>query len=404
MRLLFLSTWFPYPPNNGSKIRIYNLLRALSKKHEVVLLSFAENGEVSEESRRALGSICQEIKVASKPVYRPTRAKALLGFFSSQPRSLVDRYSLEMEQLVRQTVEKGSIDAVITSQIDTVSYGLALAGVPRIFEEVELTVLYEPFANQPASLRKFRSGLTWWKLSNFIRSTLNAFDACTVVSEQEQTRVKEVAPGYRAIGVIPNGVDVRYNRGSFGAPEPDTLVYAGALTYGPNFDAVDFFVREVLPLIQAERPEVKLFVTGRTEGVPIGALRQNPAVHFTGYLDDIRPRIAQSWASIVPLRVGGGTRLKILESLALGTPVVSTAKGAEGLDLRPDREILVADDPAGLAAAILRLLQDRPLREKLSCAGRKVVETKYDWQIIGRNFSDFIEEVVLQTRYGLSKR
>jgi len=398
MRLLFLSAWFPYPPNNGSKIRIYNLLRALSKKHEVVLLSFAENGEVSEETRRALGSICHEVKVVPKPVYQPARAKALLGFFSSQPRSLVDRHSLEMERLVRQTVENGSIEAVITSQIDTVSYGLALSGVPRVFEEVELTVLYEPFAKQPALLKKFRSGLTWWKLSNFVRSTLNAFEACTVVSEQEQARVREIAPGYDPIGVIPNGVDVSHNRGDFGPPEPDALVYAGALTYGPNYDAVDYFVREVLPLVQAERPGVKLFVTGQTNGVSIDVLRQNPAVHFTGYLDDIRPRIARSWASIVPLRVGGGTRLKILESLALGTPVVSTTKGAEGLALRPDREIIVADDPAGLASAILRLLQDPPLREKLSCAGRKVVETKYDWQIIGRNFSDFIEEVVLQAR------
>jgi glycosyltransferase involved in cell wall biosynthesis len=131
--------------------------------------------------------------------------------------------------------------------------------------------------------------------------------------------------------------------------------------------------------------------------VPVERLPDNDGVVFTGYLDDIRPRVARSWGSIVPLRVGGGTRLKILEALALGTPVVATSKGAEGLDLAPGQDILIADKPADFAAAVLRLLQEAQLRKTLSHNGLRVVKAKYDWQIIGQQFNDFIETVVSQT-------
>jgi glycosyltransferase involved in cell wall biosynthesis len=156
---------------------------------------------------------------------------------------------------------------------------------------------------------------------------------------------------------------------------------------------MEFFLHEIFPLIQAQRPQVKLYITGKLAGVPVDRLPRNEGVIFTGYLDDIRPRVAQSWVTIVPLQIGGGTRLKVLESLALGTPVVATGKGAEGLDLAPGRDLLIADKPADFAAAVLRLLQNPTLRETLSRNGRAAVK-KYDWQIIGQNFCNFVERIV----------
>jgi glycosyltransferase involved in cell wall biosynthesis len=153
-------------------------------------------------------------------------------------------------------------------------------------------------------------------------------------------------------------------------------------------------------LIQVERPQVKLAITGKLDGVAVDRLPvvKNNGLVLTGYLADVRPTITRSWISIAPLRLGGGTRLKILEALALGTPVVATSKGAEGLNLVPERDILIADTPADFAAAVIRLLQDATLREALSQNGRRAVETHYDWQIIGQQFNNFIEAIVAQSK------
>ncbi|NIV37258.1 MAG: glycosyltransferase [Anaerolineae bacterium] len=179
----------------------------------------------------------------------------------------------------------------------------------------------------------------------------------------------------------------------FGPPEADALVYSGALTYSVNFDAVDFFLREVFPLIQAKRPTVKLSVTGKLEGVPIDRLPANDGLVLTGYLDDVRPTVARSWACVVPLRVGGGTRLKILEALALGTPVVSTSVGAEGLKVTPGVDILIADEPTEFADATLRLLEDPGLRAELAANGRRLVRERYDWDQIGEQLDRFLRQV-----------
>jgi glycosyltransferase involved in cell wall biosynthesis len=161
-----------------------------------------------------------------------------------------------------------------------------------------------------------------------------------------------------------------------------------------NYDAMGFFLGDILPLIKKERPEVVLRITGKTAGVPLEQLPNVDDVIFTGYLDDVRPSVAQSWVSVVPLRVGGGTRLKILEAMALGTPVVSTSKGAEGLDVTLGENILIADTPSGFADATLHLLEDHGLRARLSENGRSLVRTRYDWAQIGEEFERLLSDIV----------
>ncbi len=392
MRILWLSRWFPYPPDNGSKIRIFNLLKHLSTKHEVDLISFASE-KMADGHQAALRRFCRRVNVAQHRPFQPKGGRALLGFFSSRPRSIVDTHSAELQQLVEQAGRERSYDIVIASQIDMAHYALALPDATRIFEEVELTTLYERFVKQDHLTKKLSGGLTYWKTSNYVAGLLKNFAGCTVVSEPERDRVLQASPHYAPIKVVPNGVDIATYSGGFGQPEPDTLVYSGALTYQANFDAVEFFLRQVFPLVQAKRSSIKLSVTGKLDGVAANRLPFNGGVVFTGYLDDIRPKVARSWVNVVPLRVGGGTRLKILESLALGTPVVATSKGAEGLDLVPGRDILIADTPAEFAKAVLGLLADPALREMLSSNGRKAVAAKYDWQIVGQTLDEFIERL-----------
>jgi sugar transferase (PEP-CTERM/EpsH1 system associated) len=394
MRILFISRWFPYPPDNGSRIRVYNLIKHLSSRHEVDLISFASE-TVSTQRLAAMRRYCCRVDVARYRPFQPRRLKALLGFLSGQPRSVIDTYSVEMQRLVKNAENRGKFDLVIASELDAAPYALAFPGIPKVLDELQLTVLYEQFVKQHQPLRRLRNWLTWLKLSRYVSRLLSDYDACTVASEQERCRVFEVVSAGCSVCVIPNGVDSDfYTNNSFVNAAPDTLVYSGALTYDANFDAMDFFLREVFPLIQVERPQVKLAITGKLDGVSTNRLPENHGVVFTGYLDDVRPTVARSWVSIVPLRIGGGTRLKILESLALGTPVITTSKGAEGLDLLPGRDLLIADEPADFAAAVLRLLQDLALRETLGHNGRQAVEAKYDWQTIGQQFTDFIEEVV----------
>ncbi|MFW6116436.1 MAG: glycosyltransferase family 4 protein, partial [bacterium] len=200
--------------------------------------------------------------------------------------------------------------------------------------------------------------------------------------------------------LVPNGVDLETNSGDFGAPEPDTLIYPGALTYSANFDAMEFFLQDVFPLVKSQRPNAKLRITGRYDGAPTERLPLGDGVELTGYLDDIRPTVGQTWACVVPLRTGGGTRLKILEAMALGTPVVSTAKGAEGLRVSPGEDILIANEPAEFAAHVLRLLDDEALREKLVANGRNLVEARYRWDRIGERLERFLRRVVEKNRSG----
>lgn len=394
MKILFISRWFPYPPDNGSKIRVFNLIKQLAPWHQVDLISFASE-KIQPEHLDFMLRFCRQIETIPYCPFRPGSWKAISGLFSHQPRSVVDTYSPDVKHCVVESYRRENYDLIIVSQLEMAAYAVNLQGVVKIYEEIELTTFHEQFVRQTSLLKKFRGGLTWWKLVHYTRRLLNAFDGCTVVSQEERGRVLQIAPGYQTVEVIPNGVDVARYATDFGPPEADTLIYSGALTYSANFDAVNYFLYEIWPLIQAKRPGVKLLITGKLDGVPLERLPITPnnGVVLTGYLDDIRPTLARSWVNVVPLRLGGGTRLKILESLAIGTPVVSTCKGAEGLQLEPGRDLLIADTPADFAAAVLSLLQNPDLRETLSSNGRQTVTARYDWHIIGQQFNHFVEQV-----------
>lgn len=393
MRILFLSRWYPYPTDNGAKIRIFNLLKHLAERHTVHLLSFAD-GPVHAEDIAAMKQICPCVEAVVYHPFQPTRAKAVLGLFSSRPRSVIDTFHPELQTLVQRWVQEHQYDCLIASEIDMIPYAMNVPNVPLVFEEIEVATIREQFVRESNPLRKARHALTWWKLRNYMRDSLPRFAGFTAVSTDELKGVTAVVPNYRGqMVVIPNGVDVMAHQQDFGPPQPDTLVYAGAMTYKANFDAVAYFLAEIWPLIRAERPQATFYVTGKLDGVPVEQLPPREGVVLTGYLDDVRPRVAQSWLSVIPLRLGGGTRLKILESLALGTPVVTTSKGMEGLDLQAERDVLVADTPNQFAAAVLQLLRDPHLRTALSQRGQLAVN-RYDWPKIGADLNAFVEAVV----------
>jgi len=398
MRILFLSRWFPEPPDNGSKMRITNVLKQLAVAHEISLVSFTDAGKTTESPWGDLGEYCARVRTAPFHEYRPTSARALTGLFSIQPRSLVDTYSRDLAAAISDEARRFCPDLVIASQLAMAPYVSILHGVPAILEEIELTVYRDEFRHAPTPRYRVRALLTWLKLQAYLKSILPRFTACTVVSEGERRNLTSAVPGYRSVRVLPNAIDLAAYSGGYGPPEPNSLIYAGSVTYRANYDAVQHFLTNIYPRISRGLAAPVVRITGRHEGVDLSGLPRLPGVQFTGRVDDVRPLVARSWGAVVPLRVGGGSRLKILESMALGTPVISTAKGAEGLEVRAGEDILLADDPAEFAERTDQLLQSITLRQRLAEGGRQLVESKYNWDAVGRDLRSLVETIPVRAR------
>jgi len=404
LKILFLSSWFPYPPINGAKIRIYNLIRELSKYHEITLLSFSRTISVEEARNNIshLNQYCRTVKVVAARPYNPNSRDAFKGFFSLKPRSVVQTYSSEMAELVAETLKSDTYDVVVASEVNmpylVSQLASEVAGIPIILDAIEIALAKDAYRQESSPIRRLRNGLTWFKLKNFTKSLLHQVDACTVPSEQERLNLLEIMPNHPNIKVIPHSLDLERYTDSYGDPRPNLLAYTGSFSYHANLDAAYYFLDEIYPLVKMSVPEVYLQIIGNIDGVNLDKWPVDKSVNFTGLIYDVRVPVAQSWVSIVPLRVGAGTRLKIIESLALGTPVVSTSKGAEGLELVDGKNILIADTPSAFANAVACVLQNPDLREKLSYEGRKLVREKYSSNVMGASFNALLENVVHSDR------
>ncbi len=385
MEILFLSPWCPYPADNGSKLRIFHLLRGLSRHHTLDLIAFCPDAPI-QQATQELGQFCRSVSLLPETPFAGRRLDRAVGLLSPQPRSMAGNFNSAMAALVDRTISQRCYSALMCAQLHMVPYALYTRNVPIIFEELELAMLADA-----ACSGQLRAGLTWWKTQHYVTAAMKRCAGATVVSATEERLARQIAPPGMPLAVVPNGVDIAELAGNFGSPEPNTLIYPGALSYNANYDAMSYFLDAIFPLIRHECPNVHLRVTGRATPSQIAGLPNTEGVEFTGHLDDVRLAVAGSWAEVVPLRKGGGTRLKVLEALALGTPVISTSKGVEGLALQLGRDVLVADTPADFAAQTLRLLRSPALRADMAAHGRRAVAS-YDWsQSVAR-----LEELIVQ--------
>jgi glycosyltransferase involved in cell wall biosynthesis len=272
------------------------------------------------------------------------------------------------------------------------TYAVEQDSLPILLEEAELGV-YAQKALQADTLKgRIRNGLTWWKYQIYLRGLFRKITASTVVSEQEKNLLQSVVPTAAQVMVVPNCMKLQDYADVTAPQRPDSLIYTGSFRYYVNHDAMVWFLREIYPLIQARCPQVNLIITGDPDGRPLPAAT---GVEQTGTVDDVRPWVASARVALAPLQTGGGTRLKILEAMALRTPVVSTSKGAEGLDAQPGVHLLVADAPHDFADAVVRLLQDEDLHHRLSVAGYDLVNQKYNWDSVLPGFLQLVERSAL---------
>lgn len=385
MKILFLSRWYPHPADNGSKLRILNLIKELAREHEISLVAFA-GGPVAMDQLQFMRSWCVNVQVVQYVAFQPDSLKARLGSLSLKPRSVVSTDSAEMHATARNEARRLKPDLVIASEIDMLPYARELDAV-RMIEDLELGVIYQTLTTAKGA-RKARAWLTWAKLNTYVRTIARSFQGCTVVSNNELCLARQMTHDMPML-VVPNGVDVAACNAIQAQPAPDTIIYNGSINYKPNLDAVRYFVDEIFPRVLCKRPDVRLFVTGKVDGVPPAQLPKHDHLVWTGYVDDIMSRVAGSWLAVAPLRFGSGTRLKILESLALRTPVVCTSKGAEGLDLVDGEDALFADDPEKFANQVLKVLSDSTLRFRLAEHAAQTVSARFDWRVIGRELAQF---------------
>ena len=396
VKILFLSRWFPYPPDNGSKIRIFHLLEGLSSQHEIHLVSFA--GKAREErDLSALRSICRSVVAVPFRPFLPTGWKGLLGLFSWTPRSVKATHSERMEQEIAALMRQEDFDLVIASELGTAPYAAPLSVPAKILEDVEMGLFWEQYARQRSPLLRCRYGLTWWKARRHVGRLLQSFQGCTVVSEQDRALLERSCRPQVPIEVVPNGIAPSSGEKAV-EKEERTLVFPGSLTYEANYDAIRFFLSQVFPLIRKRVPEVCLKVTGSTEGVDLDVLEAEEGVVFTGHVPEIRPLVANCAVCVVPLRKGSGTRLKILEAMAVGTAVVSTSKGAEGLPFKDGEELLVRDRPEGFAEAVVECLTNPRGRRDIERKARSAVEREHTWLKSVQRLNAFLLSVAGQEK------
>jgi sugar transferase (PEP-CTERM/EpsH1 system associated) len=383
LRVLLLSPWVPWPPHDGATIRIFNTLRYLAERHRVTLAApFRSGNEPGDVA--ALRHLCEDIvtgelpgsagAVASRAVAAAVRGRALIQGI---------HYSPALAERVREVTARGAYDIVqvefswFTSYLDA----LAPRSRPRTvlsMHNVESLRFARELRSATTVTRRLVFGWDGLLRGGWEARAVTAVDAVTVVSEAERRWVERAAPSTR-VTVVPNGVDTDHFR-PLASEGPPRLVYTGSMDYPPNADAVLWFCREVWPALRRRAPDLGLDIVGRRPDARVRRLDGQQGVRVAGEVSDVRPYLAQARAVVVPLRAGAGTRLKILEAMAMARPVVSTTLGAEGLEVVNGTHLLLADTPAGFVHAVEHVLTSPDLSRRLGEAGRERAVARYDWQ------------------------
>jgi sugar transferase (PEP-CTERM/EpsH1 system associated) len=358
-------------------MRTYQILLGLSQRHQVSLLTFASAAEASRVE--VLRAICHQVYTVIAPQAQDARRLSqLASLLTPAPYQFSRLRSREMQTMLDRVVSEGRFDVVqletsLMSDFDVRTDGLYVVNEHNI----EYELLYRFYRQERSVPRKLFNWLEYVKLRRAEHRAWQRADLCVLTSDREQELLRRALPE-KPTCVVPNGVDVEYFRPTGADPDPNRIVFTGLMRYRPNADAAVYFVDEILPRIRRVRPEVTLFIVGA--GAPDEVTRlAGPNVIVTDAVPDVRPYVEQAGAVVVPLRIGSGTRLKILEGLAMGKAVVTTTLGCEGLDARDGEHLLVADAPDAFAAGVLRVLDDRALAGRLGTSGRALVEAEYSW-------------------------
>jgi len=392
-RILFLTPQLPYPPQQGTAIRNYNLILQAARQHEVHLLSFVDGDTKVDPG--PLRQVCTGLETIPAP--HRSSWRRLITVLSSPLPDIAHRLSSALfQQRLGTILGTTHMDVLQIEGLEMARYGLRasqMAGAEAPFlvfdahnaEYVLQRRIFEMDSRHPRRwLGALYSLIQWAKLHRYEAMVCRQVDRVIACSAPDAQTLARLVANLEPL-VVPHGVDTQHYRPGVVSPAPlvgEALVFTGKMDFRPNVDAILWFCSEVLPEIQRAAPEAHLYVVGKNPHVRLQPLARKPGITVTGFVEDPRPYIKAAAVYVVPLLTGGGMRLKILEAMAMGRPIVSTTLGCEGIPAVPERDIVLADTAGSFAQKVLALLGDNVRRDQLGHAGRAFVEQHFDWQTV----------------------
>jgi sugar transferase (PEP-CTERM/EpsH1 system associated) len=410
MKILWLNANLLLPLDKGGKLRTWHVMRHLAARHDITYLSFCDPQQPRAD-HTGMADVCAHLHT----VPRTDPAKGTPRFYADAARYLVDpvpygvaKYRSEaFRSTLARLLRDQRFDALVCDFLVPIVNMPERLPCPAILftHNVEAEIWRRHAENASNPVFKFLLGQQWRRMLRFERAALNRFELVLAVSDADRETFKRLYPdALRAPAhVVQTGVDTTYFAPSGSAGRRAHLVFTGSMDWLPNEDGMQHFVRDILPLVRKEEPDVTLSIIGRAPTPSVKKLAEDAGIEVTGRVDDVRPHIAAGAVYIVPLRIGGGTRLKIFEAMGMGKAVVSTTVGAEGLPVTPDHDIVIADAPADFAAAVVRMIRDRDARERIEGAARRLVVERYDWSAVAHDFEEALGRVLRGGRPALER-
>jgi polysaccharide biosynthesis protein PslH len=392
MRILWIKTELLHPVDKGGRIRTYQMLRALSRQHHVTYLCLDDGGAAPDAIERSCEYAQDVVAVPFRPPAKGgagLAAALLRNLFSPLPYAVARYRSPALRERVRRLA--ASVDLVVCDFLfPSLNVPDRLPAPAVLFQHNVEAKIWERYVSVPQHpLRRAYFRLQWRRMRRYEARECRRFACVVAVSAQDAELIRSEY-GAKSVGDVPTGVDLDYFTARGTAPPPQEsreLVFVGSMDWMPNDDAIRWFAGEVFPGVQKRIAGVRLVVVGRSPSMGLRELAsRNRAIGITGTVDDVRPYLARAALSVVPLRVGGGTRLKIYEAMATGVPVVSTAIGAEGLPLRSGEHLLIADSAEEQVSAICALLNDPARASALAANALAFVRLHCSWDAVAERF------------------
>lgn len=383
MNVLFLTQVFPYPPDSGPKVKTYNVLKYLAQRHEVTLVSFSRGDQSTDVEH--LRRYCRAIHTV--PITRePWRdlVDLLRSLLAGEPFLMIRDDRAAMRHLVDRLAAQEHFDIAHADQLNMGQYAGRVPGAFKILDAHNaLWLLYKRlWETMSPGPPRWLLGRDWRMLKTYEGRLVREFDAVLAVSHEDKAALQEAAGESVDITVIPIAVDADEVAVVEREPDPRHILHIGTMYWPPNIDGVLWFARRVFPLIRQQHPDVQFDVVGARPPREIVTLSGDErGINVTGYVPDPAPYLRRAALMVVPLRAGGGMRVKILNALAQGIPIVSTTLGCEGIAAIPGKDILVGDAPEEFAAAVLNLLNDSDLANQIAVRGRQLVVERYDYRL-----------------------
>ncbi|HUI65829.1 MAG TPA: glycosyltransferase [Bacteroidota bacterium] len=379
---------------------MYNLLKEMTRSHDVSVIMYGTPAEKSLVTE-SFGGRLRNIRAVEKPLKSVSihkRWAQIRSLFEAGSATTWSFYSDAMQHAIDRAVSENAFDLI---QREFLVMGLFRAECPGAVHvldahNVEYDCVRRMAQASRSPIRRAFYGMEYRKMRQEETEIYGRQDALLVTSSRDKALLdKDLVRTPKF--VIPNGVDASYFQPSTESPEPHSLVFTGAMNYFPNADGMTFFIKEILPLIRKHVPRIRVYIVG---GRPTGQLVSMASrdVSVTGFVKDVRPYVHRSSVYIVPLRMGGGTRLKVLEALAMGKPVVTTSVGCEGIKVEDRHSALIADSAESFAASVVELLHNDTLRRNLAANGRQLIRAQYEWSAIGERVNEAYNCIVTQNR------